>query len=92
MEVFNNEDGSIKKVRSRFSRSRELTLTRWNDDIYLHLNDISKCIATGTFDKSKSKNISMKWEEVESLRDTLSALVPHIQQMRAEMVSDISQF
>ena len=86
MEVFKNRDGSLKKVRSRFSRSREVTLTRWNDVIYLHLNDISKCFASGKFDKTKSKNISMKWEEIEVLRDTFKALVPHVQQMRAEMV------
>ena len=41
-----------------------------------------------TFDKSKRKNISMKWEEVETLRETLLTLVPHVQQMEAEMVSD----
>ena len=78
METFNNEDGTLRKVRSRFSRSREVSLTRWNDDIYLHLNDISKCFASGTFDKTKTKNISMKWEEVDKLRDTLMALIPHV--------------
>ena len=88
MEVFNNEDGTLRKVRSKFSRSREVSLTRWNDDIYLHISDISKCFASGTFDKSKRKNISMKWEEVETLRDTLLTLVPHVQQMEAEIVSD----
>ena len=78
MEFFNNEDGSMRKVRNRFSRSREVTVTRWNDDIYVHLNYIS---ASGSFDKTKSKSISMKWEEVEVLRDTLTDMVLHVQQM-----------
>lgn len=32
----------------------------------------------------------MKWDEVEALRDTFSALVPYVQQMTAEMVSVLS--
>ena len=74
-------------MRARFSRSREVNLTRWNDDIFIHINDISKCFVTGSFDRSKTKSISMKREEVEKFRDTLSAIVPHVQQMKAEMVS-----
>ena len=87
IEASNNEDGSLKKVRARFSRSREINLTRWNNDIYLHLNDISKCFVDGRFDITKQKSISMKWEEVELLRTALAELVPHVQQMKTELVS-----
>ena len=89
MEVFNNEDGSLKKVRARFSRSREINLTRWNNDIYLHLNDISKCFADGRFGITKQKSISMKWEEVELLKIALAELIPHVQQMKIELVSKL---
>lgn len=34
----------------------------------------------------------MKWDEVEALRDTFSALVPYVQQMTAEMVSALFCF
>ena len=85
-------DGSLKKVRARFARSREVNLTRWNDDAFIHINGISKCFAPGSFDRSKIKSITMKWEEVEKFRDTFSALVPHVQQMKAEMVSPMCLF
>lgn len=89
MEVFNNDNGSVKKVRSRFSRKREICLTRWKDAVYVHLNDISKCWEDDKFDITRQKSISMKWEEAELLRDTLAELVPHVQQMLSEMVSQI---
>ena len=86
MKCFNNEDGSMKKVRNRFSRSREVTVTRLNDDIYVHLNDIWNLSHQELLTKSKAFH---KIGGGTDLRDTLADMVPHVQQVRAEMVCDL---
>lgn len=88
MEVFYGDDGSLNKVRVRMPGNLEMCLTKWqkNNKIYLHINDSSKCFENGTFDKTKTKNISIKWHHVVNLKEALNEMELHVNQMLAEQV------
>ena len=81
MEVFNNDDSEGKILK------KKRNLTKWNDALFIHLYDISTCFVDNAFDRTKQKSISMKWDELELLRDALVDLAPNVKQMATELIS-----
>jgi hypothetical protein len=87
MEPIYDEQGHLASVRGKFGYSKDLTLKQWNNRLYVHVNDNSKCWESNTFDKSKSKTISMKWEDAQTLRTRLAELEQFASQFQAWQVT-----
>lgn len=83
MEVFTDENGYLIKARQRVKNNREVCLTKWNRDVYVHLSDTSKCFESGVFDKTKTKSASIKYQD---LKDVLLGMEPHALQMMSDQV------
>ena len=66
-EIF-DKTGRLIKIKAFFGRSKEVCINVYNGHTYLHLSDKSKCYNNGQFDITKSKSVSLKWEEVATLR------------------------
>lgn len=81
MELFRDDRGLLTKARIRIGSNKEVCLTKWNDTVFLHLNDSSKCFGTGVFDKTKSKNVSLRWDVARRLRDVIGEMEIHAEQM-----------
>jgi hypothetical protein len=91
MEPTYDNQGFLHKVFGRFAFGRSVSLTKWNDKVYLHINDQSKCWEKRQqFDKSKEKSISLKWDDAVTLKDCLIQLEPYVEQIEAELVSRYS--
>ena len=86
MDSVNDNQGFLAKVDGRFAYGRCVSLTKWNNNIYVHINDRSKCWENGQFDKTKTKSISLKWNDAVTLKDCLIQLGPYAEQMEAEQV------
>lgn len=89
MEPSYDNQGFLIRVLGRFAYGRSVSLTKWNDQIYLHINDKSKCWVNGKFDKTKEKSVSIKWEYAITLKDVLIQLGPYAEQIEAEHVSHV---
>ena len=88
MEPSYDQSGCLMQVRGNFAFGRSASLTKWNDQLYLHINDNSKCWDNiyKKFDKTRSKAISIRWEHAENLRDCLNEMGTYISQFRSEQV------
>ena len=90
MEVFSAPDGYLIKARLRLDSYKELVINPFNGQVYLHINDVSKCFETGPFiDKNKSIKISMNWQVALKLKNALEDLEPHADQMLTEQVRNL---
>lgn len=89
MEPTYDNAGFLTQVRGRFGFRKDLSLTKWNDQIYVHIGDNTKCWETNSFDKSKSKTVSLKWRDAVNLKARLNELEPYASQIEAELVSFI---
>lgn len=87
MEPTYDSAGFLDKVKGKFVYKREVSLTKWNQQLYVHINDNSKCWDTNMFDKSKSKTVSFKWSDALNLKARLNELEPFASQIEAELVS-----
>ena len=81
--------GYLTKVRTRFGYSKELMLTKWDSQVYLHVNDNSRCYNKDThvYDKAKGKSLTFKWADASNLKEQLNALEAYALQMQAEQVN-----
>lgn len=86
MESAYNNQGFLEKVTGRFAYGRSVSLTKWNNQAYVHINDQSKCWENNQFDKTKSRSISLKWNDAVTLKDCLIQLGPYMEQLEAEQV------
>ena len=86
MEPSYDSQGYLDKVLGRFAYGRSVSLTKWNDKVYIHINDQSKCWENGQLDKTKAKSISLKWNDAVTLKDCLIQLGPYVDQIEAEQV------
>ena len=55
MDMSYDTNGFLVRVQGKFGYGRKLSLTKWNDKLYLHINDNSKCYENGKIDKVKAK-------------------------------------
>lgn len=92
-EAFNN-NGQLIKASKRFGYMREVTLRLYdNGKLWVHLNDNSKCLGEEKkFDISKSKSISVYYDDIADMMSVLEQLEPYKRRMLGEhmMVSYIS--
>ena len=79
-------NGLLSKVHGRFGYKKDFSLTKFNDSVYLHISDTSKCFDSGKFDKKNAKNISMRWSNAVTLKDRLSELETYANQIETELV------
>lgn len=86
MEPSYDNAGFLTKVKGKFGYSREVTLTKWNEKLYVHINDNSKCWDNGAFDKTKAKSILLNWKNASSLKDCLKELETFASQMETELL------
>lgn len=86
MEPSYDKQGFLAKVFGRFAYGRSVSLTKWNDKVYVHINDQSKCWEHGQFDKTRATNISLKWDDAVTLKDCLIQLGPYAEQIETEQV------
>lgn len=87
MDVVYNENGCLKKVGTRFAPCRGISLNAWQNQIYVHINDSSKCYDdAGNYDKSKSKSVSLKWEYAQALKDAIGNAEQYVEQFILEQV------
>ena len=86
MDPTYDNEGFLVKVQGKFGYNRSVSLTKWNDTLFLHVNDNSKCWDDGKFDKTKSKSLSFKWSDATSLKDCLIHMEPFAQQIESEQV------
>lgn len=78
--------GHLKRVSKRFGKMREITLKRYDDKIWIHLNDNSKCFTEDKkFDRSQSKYISLRFEELSELRQIIDELEAYNHRMEKEI-------
>lgn len=87
METKYDQQGFLFKVRGRFGFRKDVALSKWNDNVYVHISDNYNCWETDTFDKTKSKSVTIKWKDVKKLRECLDQLEPFASQIEAELVS-----
>lgn len=87
MDASYNEQGFLDTVRGKFAYERSVSLTKWNDTMFVHINDSSKTWTNGKFDKTKAKSISLNWNNALALNDCLQELKPYAEQILAEQVS-----
>lgn len=68
--------GHLSRVSKRFGRMREVTLNRYNDQLWIHLNDNTNCFGNPDvkFDITQSKSLSFRYEEIFQLRDIIEIL------------------
>lgn len=92
MEPSYDNEGFLLRVLGKFAYGRSVSLTKWNDKIYLHINDKSKCWINGKFDKTKEKSVSIKWDDAVTLKDLLIQLGPYAEQIEAEQVTSFRMF
>jgi hypothetical protein len=62
-EEIYGKDGLISKVRANFGKSKEVCMNAFNGKTYIHITDKSKCFVNGKFDPSKSKSVTLSYEE-----------------------------
>ena len=84
-EAFNN-NGQLIKVSKRFGYMREVTLKMYdNGRLWVHLNDNSKCFGEDkTFDITKSKSISVYYDDIQDMISVLQQLEPYKRRMVGE--------
>ena len=87
MELSCDNDGYLIKAKGKFGYSRDVTLSKWNGKVFVHITDSSKCFENGTYDKTKSKTISINWSTAVNLKNRLDEMVSHVSRIEAEMVS-----
>ena len=87
MEPTYDSEGFLQKVQGRFGYGRDVSLTKWQGQLWLHIFDSSKCRQqNGTYDKTKKKSISFKWSDAVILKDCLVQLKTYAQQIEGEQV------
>ena len=90
MEPTYDQSGVLMKVRGKyegkFGYGRSVSLTKWNGEIYLHINDDSKCWVNGKFDKTQAKSLSMKWTDAMILKQHLVDLDSYAKQFEIHQV------
>lgn len=86
MEPSYDNAGFFIKVCGNVAYGKDVCLTKWNEQIYVHINDNSKCWENQKFDKTKSKTVSLKWEQAQKLRDCLNDMEHYAGQILAEQV------
>ena len=74
METPYDSYGFLNRVGCKYTYGRNVSLTKWNGQIWIHLSDETKAWENGKFDKSKSKTISLNWEYAKQLRESLFSL------------------
>lgn len=79
--------GFLTKVEGSFGYGRSVSLTKWADSVFVHINDNSKCWDNKRFDKTKGKSVSLNWKNTEALADCLIQLRPFADQINAEQVN-----
>lgn len=89
MEPTYDNAGFLTKVKGKFGYSREVSLTKWNEKLFVYINDNSKCWDNGTFDKTKGKCISFNWIQANSLRTCLQELEAYASQIEAELLTGL---
>ena len=90
---YDSNSEAVTRIRARFGRMRSLTLNAWNNQLYLHLNDNSKCFDdSGYFDKTKSKSVSMKWEEAVNLKHLIHDMAQYVDKFDLNQVSFFSLY
>lgn len=87
MQTSFDNQGYLTRVNGKFGYYKDITLTKFNDQIYAHICDNSKAFVSGSFQKSLSKTISLKWEDVQGLRGILHNFEPYAEQIISEVVS-----
>ena len=88
-----DSQGLLSGVRCKFSYNRSVTLTKWGEKIFVHINDYSKAFdEEGSFDRSKAKFISLNWTNALALHDCLEQLTPLAEQIRIQQASTILCF
>ena len=82
MEPAYDNDGFLMKVSGTFGYGRNVSLTKWEGKLWLHIFDTSKCRQqNGSYDKTKRKSLSFKWADAVTLKDCLTQLDPYVQQI-----------
>lgn len=76
-----NSQNQVVKASTKFGKNKEMCVTPFNGDTYIHISDMKQCFSpTGKFDLSKSKSISLKKSEMEELVG-LHKMVDHYNQL-----------
>ena len=87
MEPTRDSQGFLTKVQGRFAYGRDVSLTRWNGQLWLHIFDSSKCRQQdGSCDKTQRKSLSFRWSDALTLKDCLTELESYAQQIEREQV------
>lgn len=79
--------GFLTKVEGSFGYGRSVALTKWEDSVFVHINDNSKCWDNKKFDKTKGKSVTFNWRNTTALADCLTQLRPYVEQIQAEQVN-----
>ena len=82
MEPTYDSQGFLTSVRGR-----EVTLTKWNNRVYVHLNEYSKCWQHGIYDKTKASRLSFECSHASALMKCLQEMESFAVQIESELVS-----
>ncbi|XP_045199196.2 uncharacterized protein LOC123553559 [Mercenaria mercenaria] len=90
MEAKYDQEGFLSKVRGRFGFRKDVALSKWNGNAYVHISDNYNCWETDTFDKTKSKSVTIKWKDAIKLKECLGKLEPYATQIETELQVGLS--
>ena len=87
MDPTYDSEGFLQKVQGRFGYGRDVCLTTWQGQAWVHIFDSSKCRQQNeSYDKTKKKSISFKWADALILKDCIGQLEAYAQQIEGEQV------
>ncbi|KAL4240805.1 hypothetical protein ACF0H5_001593 [Mactra antiquata] len=71
------ENSCLLKAKAYFGRYKEITVSDFKGNTYIHFNDNSKCVGPNGYDVTKSKGVTFNIEEISLISTMLDKIMEY---------------
>lgn len=78
-------------MRGKLSSNKEIVMNQWNDAVFVHIHDYSRCWDSGTYKKELLKSVSLRWDQVLLLKSAIDEMGKQAEHMlQSQQVSQLN--